>query len=84
MISIDDKIKNARLIRFGHISRRSVDAPARRCEQLDHSEHKRGRGRLKKSWSEVIRDDLKTLGSVEEMTQNRRLRRFRIKIADFK
>ena len=43
------------------------------CEKIDRPEHRRSRGRLKKSWSQVIRHDLKTLGLVEDMVQDRRL-----------
>jgi len=64
--SIEDKIRETRLRWFGHI-RRSMDAPVRRCEKLHHSDHRRSRGRPKKSWSEVIRLDLKTLELVEYM-----------------
>ena len=38
---------------------------------------------LRKSWSEVIRHDLKTLGLVEDMAQDRKLWRDRIKVTDF-
>jgi len=61
-----------------------MDAPVRRCENLDHPDHKRSRGRSKKSWSEVIRHDLKTLGLVEDLAHDRRLWRFRIKVTDSK
>jgi len=33
--SIEDKIRDARFRWFGHIRRRSMDAPVRRCEKLD-------------------------------------------------
>ena len=52
---VEDKIREARFRWFGHIRRRSMDAPVRRCENLDRLNYKRSRGRLKKSWSEVIR-----------------------------
>ena len=58
-----------------------MHAPVRRCEKLDRSDYKRSRGRPNKSWSEVIRHDLKTLGLVEDMIQDRRLWRSRIKVA---
>ncbi|XP_070015957.1 uncharacterized protein [Nicotiana sylvestris] len=32
--SVDDKMREARLRWFGHVQRRSIDAPVRRCEQL--------------------------------------------------
>jgi len=70
--TIEDKIREAGLWWFGHI-RRSMDAPVRICEKIDRPKHRRSRGRLKKSWSQVIRHDLKTLGLVEDMVQDRRL-----------
>jgi len=71
--SIEDKIREARLRWFGHIRRRNMDALVRRCERLDRPDYKKSRGRPYKSWSEVIRHDLKTLGLVEDMAQDRRL-----------
>ena len=73
VVYIEDKIREARLRWFGHIKRRSMDAPVRRCEKLDCPNHKRSRGRPKKSWIEIIRHDLKALGLVEDMAQNRKL-----------
>ena len=52
------------------------------CEKIDRLEHKRSQGRPKKSWSEVIKYDLKTLGLVEDMTQDRRPSRAMIMVAD--
>jgi len=65
--SIEDKMRDARLRWFGHIRRRPRDAPIRRCETIECLDYRRSRGRPKKSWSEVIRHDLKTLGLVEDM-----------------
>ena len=50
-----------------------MDASVRICENFDRLHHRRGRGRLKKSWSKVIRQDLKTLELVEDMARDRRL-----------
>jgi len=61
-----------------------MEAPIKRCEKIDRPDHRRSRGRLKKSWSEVIRHDLKTLGIVEDMAEDKRLWRFRIKVTDFR
>ena len=80
--SIEDKIREARLRCFRHIRRRSMDAPVRRCEKFDRPNYMSSRGRPKKSWSEVIRHDLKTLGLVEDMAYDRRLWWSRIKVAD--
>jgi len=52
---IEDKIREARLGWFGHVSRRNMNAPVRRCERIEHPEYRRSRGRPKKSWSEVIK-----------------------------
>ena len=59
MASIEDKIREARLIWFGHIRRRRMDALVRSCEKLVRSDHKRSRGSPNKSWSKVIRHDLR-------------------------
>jgi len=82
--SIEDKIREARLCWFGHIRKRDMDALVRRCEKIDRPNYKRSRGRPKKSWSEVIRHDLKTLGLGENMAQGRRFWRSRNKVVDFK
>ena len=65
MASIEDKIREARLRWFGHI-RRSMDALVTRCERFDRLGYRRSRGKPKKSRSEVIRHELKTLGLVED------------------
>ena len=66
---------------FGHI-RRSMDAPVRRGETIVYLDHRRHRGRLRRSWKEVIRHDLKTLRLVEDMAHDRKLWRARIKVTD--
>ena len=73
MASIENKIKEARLCWFGHIKRRSMDAQVKICEKIDRLEHRRSRDRLKKSWSEVIRHNLKILRLVGDMAQSRTL-----------
>ena len=65
--SIEDKMREVRLRWFGHLRRRPRDAPVRRCEMIEYLDYRRSRGRPKKSWSEVIRHDLKTLGLMEDM-----------------
>jgi len=71
--SIEDKISDARLRWFGHIRRMPRDAPVRRCETIECPNYRRSRGRPKKSWSKVIRYNLKILRLVEDMAQDRRL-----------
>ena len=80
--SIEDKMRETRLRWFGHVRRRPIDAPVRKCETIECLDY-RSRDRPKKSWSKVIRHDLRTLGLVEDMTQDRKLWRARIKVSDF-
>ena len=75
-------MRGIRLRWFGHVKRRSGDAPVRRCERVNTSEGKRGRGRPKKSLDKVIRADLKVVRLTEDMAQDRRLWRDKIKILD--
>jgi len=79
---IKDKMRESRLRWFGHVKRRSVDAPVRRCETINIPVGFRGRDRPKKSLDEVIRGDLKVVGLTEDMAQDRRLWRDRIKVVD--
>ena len=81
--SIEDKMREARLRWFGHIKRRPMNAPMRRGETIVCSDHRRRRGRAKKSWMEVIRHNLKDLGLVEDMAHDRKLWRARIKVTNF-
>ena len=67
--SIGDKLREARLRWFGHVRRRHPEAPVRRCESLSLGDGRRGRGRPKKSWKEVIRNDLTLLGLTEDLVQ---------------
>jgi len=52
--SIEDKLREARLRWFGHLRRGNMDAPVRRCERIERPNYRRSKGRLKKSWGEVI------------------------------
>ena len=80
--SIVDKLRESRLRWFGHVSRRPVSAPVRRCEILNLGDFRRGRGRPKKSWLEVIRHDLNLLNLSEDMTSDRDHWRRSIRAAD--
>ncbi|KAL3351497.1 hypothetical protein AABB24_019876 [Solanum stoloniferum] len=78
--SVVDKLREARLRWFGHVKRRSADAPVRRCEVMVVEGTRRGRGRPKKYWEEVIRHDLAMLHITEDMTLDRKEWRSRIKV----
>ena len=79
---IEEKMRESRLRWFGHVKRRSVVAPVRRCELINPPGGKRGRGRPKKSLEQVLREDLRVVGLTEDMAQDRRLWRVRIKVSD--
>jgi len=79
---IEDKLRETRLRWFGHVKRRSVSAPVRKCESIHLLDGKRGRGRPKMSWNMVIRSDIKSLRLTEDMAQDRNMWQSRIKIVD--
>ncbi|XP_070046182.1 uncharacterized protein [Nicotiana tomentosiformis] len=78
--SVEDKIRESRLRWFGHVKRRSIDFHVRRCERLAMENLRRGRGRPKKYWGEVIRQDMTLFQLTEDMTLDRRVLRSRIKV----
>ncbi|KAG5606833.1 hypothetical protein H5410_028325 [Solanum commersonii] len=80
--SVVDKLREAKLRWFGHVKRRCTDAPVRRCEGLAIEGTRRGRGRPKKYWGEVIRQDLAQFHITEDMTLDRKEWRSRIKVED--
>ncbi|XP_070025286.1 uncharacterized protein [Nicotiana sylvestris] len=75
----NDKMQETRLRWFGHVQRKSLDAPIRRCEQLVVEGMRRGRGRPKKYWREVIRQDMARLQISEGMTLDREMWRSSIR-----
>ncbi len=79
---IEDKMREHRLRWFGHLQRRPLEAPVRRCEAWDVEPIKRGRGRPKKCWKETIKRDLKYLDLTPQMTQHRSEWRQKIHVAD--
>ncbi|PHU03066.1 hypothetical protein BC332_28317 [Capsicum chinense] len=72
--SVECKMREARLRWFGHVKRRGMDAPVRRCERLALDGFRRGRGRPKKYWGEVIRRDMEQLQLTEDMTLDRKVK----------
>jgi len=79
---LEDKLSETRLRLFGHVKRRCVNAPLRRCEAIDLLQYRRGRGRPKPSWNTVIQSDRKYMGLTKNMTQDKNMWRSRIKIVD--
>ncbi|XP_070043285.1 uncharacterized protein [Nicotiana tomentosiformis] len=82
MAPMEDKMREARLRWFGHVRRRRLDAPVRRCERLALTGMRRGRGRPKKYWGEVIRQDMMRTEISEGMALDRKLWRSSISAVD--
>ncbi|KAF3676132.1 putative pre-mRNA-processing factor 6-like [Capsicum annuum] len=80
--SVECKMREARLRWFGHVKKRGMDAPVRRCERLALDGFRRGRGRPKKYWGEVIRRDMEQLQLTEDMTLDRKVWKMRITAED--
>ncbi|XP_060184057.1 uncharacterized protein LOC132613816 isoform X1 [Lycium barbarum] len=78
--SVEDKMREMRLRWFGHVKRRDIDAPVWRCERLAMDGFRRGRGRPKKYWGEVIRQDMTQLQLTEDMTLDRKVWRTHIRV----
>ncbi|KAF3673281.1 Coiled-coil domain-containing protein SCD2 [Capsicum annuum] len=70
---VECKMREARLRWFRHVKRRGMNAPVRRCERLALDGFRRGRGRPKKYWGEVIRRDMEQLQLTEDMTLDRKV-----------
>ena len=84
MAPIEDKMRKIRLRWFGHVERRSVDAPVRICERIFIPKGKRGRERPKKTSNKVVNEDLKVVGLMEDMAQDKRVWQDRIRILDLR
>nr|XP_009624733.1 uncharacterized protein LOC104115746 [Nicotiana tomentosiformis] len=69
--SMEDKLRESRLRWFGHVKRRDIDAPVRKCERLTMAGLRKGRGRPKRYWGEVNRQDISLLHLTKDMTSNR-------------
>ncbi|VFQ95415.1 unnamed protein product [Cuscuta campestris] len=81
MSPVEVKLREARLRWFGHVRWRNANAPIRRCERITVVRGSRGRGRPRKNWKNVIRQDLGLLTLTEDMTLDRNLWRTRIRVA---
>jgi len=79
---IVEKLVENRLRWFEHVERRPVDAVVRRVDQMEESQVKRGRGRLKKTIRETIRKYLEVNELDQNMVFDRTLWRHLIHVAD--
>ncbi|XP_071724837.1 uncharacterized protein [Rutidosis leptorrhynchoides] len=79
---IDEKIREGRLRWFGHVRRRPIDIPVRKCEDIDIRTKRRGRGRPRLTWERVIRKDLELLDISKDLVEERGEWRRSIHVAD--
>ena len=56
--SIEEKMTENRLRWFGHVRRRSTDAPVQQVEHIKLGQVNRAQGRPKNTWMKVIRQDI--------------------------
>ena len=62
---------------------KSKSALVKRCERINLLDYRRGRGRSKKSWKEMIKEHLNFLELTENMAQDRSLWKSRIQVVDY-
>ena len=79
--SIEEKMRENRLRWFGYVRCRPIDA-FRRVERIKLGQVKRAQGRPKKTWMEVIRQDIETKSLNEGILLDRNERRKLIHVPD--
>ena len=81
-VSIKEKMRENRLRWRGHVQHRPTDAPVRRVERIKLGQVKRAQGRPKKTWMEVIRQDIKAKELSEDILLDRNEWRKMIHVPD--
>jgi len=64
--SIEEKMRENRLRWFDYVRRRPTDAPVWRVERINLGQIKRAQGRPKKTWMEVIQQDIEAKEGLSE------------------
>ena len=67
---LGDKLRSGRLRWFGHVKRREQEYVGRRVLEMAVP-RKRKRGRPKRRWMDVVKEDMQEVGAEEKDTQNR-------------
>ena len=67
---IEEKMRENRLRWFGHVRRRPTE-PVQRVQRINLGQVKRAQGRPKKTWMEVIRQDIEAKGLSEGILLDR-------------
>ena len=70
VVEISEKLRDRRLMWFGHVERRDDDYVGKRVCNMDVG-GKRGRGRPKKRWKDVLKEDMQKRGIDKALALNR-------------
>ena len=54
VVSMENKIRHARLRWFDHIRRMDIDVPVRRCENINRPDYRRSRGKPKRVGAKLL------------------------------
>ena len=79
---IGEKLTQRRLRWFGHIQRRPSDAPIRRGVPCTEEGVRRGRGRPRLTWQEVVKRDMRDWDICQELVLDRKAWREAIKVTE--
>ena len=79
---ISGKMREKRLMWFGHVQRKTFDAPVRRLESII-VEGKRSRDKPKRTWDEQLRVDLQKLNLSADLTRDKSSWRRHIHVLDY-
>ena len=77
IMNIIDVVRLRRLRWFGHVRRREESSWLRRCMDME-IESRNPKGRPKRIWRQVVRDDLRLMGVEEDEAEDRDCWRFRL------
>ena len=69
--SIEEKMRENHLRWFGYVRRRPTDAPVWRVKRIKLGQVKRAKGRPRKTWIDVIRQDIEVKGLHEGILLDR-------------
>ncbi|PUZ75050.1 hypothetical protein GQ55_1G117000 [Panicum hallii var. hallii] len=79
---IEEKLIQHRLRWFGHVQRRPPEAPVRSGVLKRGDNVKRGRGRLRLTWDETVKRDLKEWNIAKELAMDRSAWRLAINVSE--
>ena len=83
VVYIEKKMRENHLRWFGHVRRKPTDAPIRRVERINLGQVKRAQGTPKKTWMEVIQQDIEAKRLSKDILLDRNEWRKLIHVPDF-